>query len=400
MSALATAPPPTSALDESLITLPFFEPRHAERARSLEAWALGHNSLFTLDESPEQVHRRILAALGEDGWLSFLTRPGDPDGDLRSICLARETLAYTADLADFAFSIQTLAATALLRHGSVQQQATWLPGLARGTTVAAFALSELEAGSDVAKVGLQAEAEGQEWVLTGSKAWIAAGTVADLIVVVARTGPGSGPLGLSAFLVPGDCAGLGIEPVDLLAPRALAGLSFDGVRLPSQALLGRRGQGFVIAMDVLERYRATVGAAALGFARRASDAALHRTRSRRSAGGVLADLQLVKAALADIDVRLNAAGLLVARAAWEIDHQRGRAGRHSAIAKLYVTEAAQEVVDSAVQLFGAAGLVSGSLPESLYRQVRLMRIYEGATDILKLIVADSLDTRRPDRPLA
>ena len=402
MTSTATrARPRLGGPDPAILALPFFEPRHAELVERVSGWCLEHRALWrpAAQATPDQTGRRILRALGAAGLLAFL----DPDtgrardGDLRSLCLAREVLAYAGDLADFALSIQALAATPILRHGTPAQRRAYLPGLAAGTTQAAFAISEAEAGSDVAAMTTTAVPDPDGYTLTGGKAWIACATTADVYCVIARTGEGAGPLGLSALLVPADTPGVRVEPVALTAPRPFAHLHFDGVRLPADALLGRAGGGFPIAMEVLDRFRMTVGAAALGFARRAADAALTHARRRRIYGGRLLDLATTRAALADVEVKLNAAALLVARAAWEADRDNGRYPRYSSAAKLYATEAAQEIVDTCVQLHGAAGLVSGSLPERLYRQIRSLRVYEGASEVQRAIIAGSLDVRRAEQ---
>ncbi|WP_443056828.1 acyl-CoA dehydrogenase family protein [Streptomyces sp. NBC_00667] len=351
---------------------------------------------------PDTAGRRLVRTLGDAGWLAALDPAAGAAEDLRALCLRREALAYAEDLADFAYSIQALSATPLLRFGSEAQQRRHLPGMAAGTTIGAFAVSEREAGSDVASVGLEAvrDAADGSYVLNGRKAWIANGTIADLFVVIARTGPGPGALGLTAFLVPAATPGLRAERIDAIAPRSFAHLSFEDCRVPADAVLGRPGRGFVIAVDLLERFRTTVGAAALGFARRAFDTALAHTRQREAYGQTLFDLQLVKASLADMEVQLAAASLLVARAAWETDRGSRRFARHSNIAKVHATETAQGVVDSAVQLLGAAGIVQGGVTERLYRQIRSLRIYEGTSEVLRMAIAGSLDMRRAARAAA
>jgi acyl-CoA dehydrogenase len=383
-------------MDEAFLALPFFEPRHAALAERIDAWCQRNTSLWDRpDGGPEHTGRRILSALAADGWLAFL-RPDAgtgavADGDLRSLCLIRQALAYTDDLADYAFSIQALSATPLLRHGSPQQRNRYLPGLADGTLASSFAVSEPEVGSDVAAIGLRADRVAGGYLLNGTKAWIANGSIADVHCVLARTGEGPAALGLTAFLIPATTAGVRVEPIVATAPRALAHLVFEDCRIPEDCVLGRPGHGYIIALDVLSRFRMTVGAAAVGFARRAGQAALARARSRPMHGGYLFDLQLVKATFADIEVRLSAAALLVARAAWEADRGNHRFAKYSSIAKLYATEAAQQIVDACVQVFGAAGLVSDSLPERLYRQIRSLRIYEGASEVQKMIIAGALD---------
>jgi acyl-CoA dehydrogenase len=387
----------TAGLDDAILALPFFEPRHVALAARVDAWCEQHTALWesTVD-GPEPTGRRILTALADGGWFAFLRPDAAPeavaDGDFRSLCLVRQALAYAGDLADYAFSIQALSATPLLRHGSPAQKRRYLPGLADGTLVGSFAVSEPDAGSDVAAIGLRADRDGGGYVLNGDKAWIANGSIADLHTVIARTGEGPGALGLTAFLVPAGTPGVRVrERIAATAPRSFAHLAFDDCRLPDNSVLGRPGGGFVVAMDTLDRFRMTVGAAAVGFARRAAHAALARAKRRPMYGGTLFDLATVKATCADVEVRLNAAALLVARAAWEVDRGNRRFARHSSIAKLYATEAAQEVVDACVQLHGAAGLVHGSVPERLYRQVRSLRVYEGASEVQKMIIAGTLD---------
>jgi acyl-CoA dehydrogenase len=393
------APVPTS-FDQDILRLPLYEPRHLAVAGRIGAWRQANAGLWEtgLDAGPEDVGRRLVRALGADGWFAHLDPGGaaEPvhDGDCRSVCLIREALAYADDLADFAFSVQVLAAMPVLRFGSDAQRQRYLPGIAAGRLVASFAISEDDAGTDVARLGMRAERAGGEYVLNGTKLWIANGSIADLHCVVARTGEGPGALGLTAFLVPATAPGIFVRPIPMIAPRAFARLAFEDCRVLADAVLGQPGGGFVIAMDMLDRFRVTVGGAALGFGRRAADAALARARDRQIYGGRLLDLQLVRAALADAEVKLSAAALLVARAAWEIDHDARRLAVYSSMAKLYATETAQEVVDCAVQVFGAAGLVADSLPERLYRQIRSLRIYEGASDVQKMIIADSLGQRR------
>ncbi|MFF5336701.1 acyl-CoA dehydrogenase family protein [Streptomyces sp. NPDC013181] len=395
----------TSAYDPDILALPFYEDRHRRLADTVGTWCDARAPQWkdVHREDPEKAGRRLVRLLGDEGRLAFLdpaAGTGEGDGDLRSVCLTREALAYAEDLADFAFSIQTLAATPVIRYGSQEQKERYLPGMARGTLIGAFAVSEPEAGSDLASIALRAERdENGGYVLHGEKAWIAHAGIADLYVVVARTGEGPGPLGLTAFLVPAATEGLRAgERLDAIAPRAFAPLAFDHCRLPADAVLGRPGKGFVIAMDLLERARMTVGAAALGFARRAADTALAHARTRRIGTQKLIDLQLTKAALADMDVRLNAAALLVARAGWEADRGSRRFARHSGIAKLYATEEAQRVIDSAVQLLGAAGVAGDGVTQRLYRQIRALRIYEGTSEVMRLTIAGTLDARRAALP--
>ncbi|MFG2551525.1 acyl-CoA dehydrogenase family protein [Streptomyces sp. NPDC048581] len=387
-----------SGLDEDILALPFYEEQHRTLAVELADWCAGHSGLWSrpLEQTPEKAGREILSALGSAGWLGFLDpAKGSAAGDHRSICLAREILAYADDLADFAFSIQALSATPIVQYGNSEQQLEYLPRMASGEVTGSFAISEEEAGSDISAVGLTADRVSDGYLLNGRKAWIANAGIADLHCVIARTGGGPGALGLTAFLVPARTPGVRVlEEVRLVAPRSFGHLAFEDCLVPESSVLGRPGQGFVVATDLLERFRMTVGAAAVGFARRAADSAVQRARERRIHGGKLMDLQLVKGALADMEIKLNYSAMLVARAAWELDHKNPGYAKHSSIAKLAATEAAQEIVDAAVQIHGAAGLVADSVPERLYRQVRSLRIYEGASEVQKMIIADALG-RRP-----
>lgn len=385
-----------AGLDPAILRLPFYEERHTVLAERVTRWTAAHAAMWQrpLSCSSAEHGRIVLREMGDAGLLSFLDpRVQSPDGDLRSLSLTREALAYADDLADYAFSIQALSGTPILRHGSPAQQERFLPGLATGTLQGAFAVSEPQAGSDLAAVATVATRVGGGYVLDGVKAWIANAGTADVYVVLARTGEGAAALGLSMFLVPANTPGVRIESAELIAPRAFGSVHLEQVCLGEEALLGRAGGGFAVALEVLDRFRMTVGAAAVGFARRAAHSAVRHTRSRMAYGSRLADLGTVRATLANMDVGLNAAGLLVARAAWEADHA-ARYQRHSAIAKLYATEAAQSIVDDCLQMFGAAGLVADSITERLYRQIRSLRIYEGASEVQREIIAGSLDVRR------
>jgi acyl-CoA dehydrogenase len=392
-----------SAFDTGVLRLPIYEQHHREVARGIGQWCQDNRGLWEVSEGcdPDERGLALIRALGKSGWFGHLSdgesRDGAQLGDCRSLCLVREALAYADDLADYAFAVQVLSAMPILRFGDDGQRQRYLPGMAAGSLVGSFAVSEPEAGSDVAQLSLRAERVADGYVLNGTKTWIANGTIADVHCVVARTGEGPGPLGLTAFLVPAGTPGVRVrERIRMIAPRAFAMLDFEDARVPQEFVLGAPGGGFAITVELLNRFRVTVGAAALGFARRAADAALARAKSRRIYGGPLFDLQLTKATFADIEVKLNAAALLVARAGWEIDHDSRQLAVHSSVAKLYATEMAQDVVDSAVQLFGAAGLVKDALPERLYRQVRSLRIYEGATEVQQMIIADAIAGRRVD----
>ncbi len=382
-----------ATLTRAEVALPFLDDRHVALADGLRSWCEANAPLLA-DPSETGVDERATAIarrLGADGWLAFLD-DRDARWDFRSICLAREILAHAHDLADFAFSIQTLAAMPLARHGSPEQQDRYLPGLAQGQLVGSFAISELEAGSDLTALALDAHVSSDGWVLNGTKAWIANATTAGLHTVIARTGAGPGLLGLSAFLVPASTPGVTVgEQVSIIAPRPFGHLRFDDCHLPADSILGRPGHGFAIAMELLEHFRMTVGAAAVGFARRAANAALGHARTRRIANGVLFDLDTVRASFADMETQLSASWLLVLQAAWETDTGRRRFARHSSMAKLHATESAQHIVDASLQMFGAAGLVSHSITEQLYRQVRLLRIYEGTSEVQRTTIARGLD---------
>lgn len=383
--------------DRSALRLPLYDEPHRALADRLEAW-VEHNPGLTgrwRAAAPAAAARQIAALLGGEGWLELAiarTRAGSPGPDFRTVCLIREALAYCDDLLDFVFSIQSLSACAIASYGSAEQQAAYLPALRTGHRLGSLAISEPQSSSDIAGIQLVARQDGERFRLTGQKAWIAMASVADFHCVLARTGSGPAMFGLTLFLVPAETPGLSAAPeVDLIAPRALSGLVFDDCVVPASAVIGKPGHGFRYVLEILERYRVTVAATALGFCRRALAAAVGWSRERRVADGALFDLQMTKERLADMVVYLDTASLLVARTAWEIDTgQLDGLSRHAATTKLYATDGAQQVVDRALQLFGAAGLVSGSIMESLYRQVRALRIYEGTSEIQKLIIAGSL----------
>jgi acyl-CoA dehydrogenase len=374
--------------DRSFLAWPFFEARH--RALVAEVEGLAESLVVTPDV--DATCRALVARMGEAGLLRH-TVPAAWGGaserlDVRTLCLARETLARCEGLADFAFAMQGLGAGAITLFGSEEQRHAYLPAVAQGRKIAAFALSEEAAGSDVAAIATTATAHGAGFVLNGGKAWISNGGIADFYVVFARTGEGPGAKGLSAFIVDADAPGLSVvERIALIAPHPLATLRFEDCRVPRAKMLGEPGQGFRIAMATLDVFRPTVGAAALGFARRALDESLARARSRKLFGGTLAELQLVQGKLADMALRVDAAALLVYRAAWAKDAGAARITREAAMAKLFATEAAQAVIDAAVQLHGGLGVVAGHPVERLYREVRALRIYEGASEVQKVVIA-------------
>ena len=374
--------------DRSYLDWPFLTPAHKEHALSLDSWA---ETLGDIDhKDTDNACRTLVARLGADGWLNpTAADPANPAPlDVRTLCLSRETLARHDGLADFAFAMQGLGTGAISLFGSPKQQAEWLPLTRSGQARSAFAGTERQSGADVANSTMTARDDGDVWVLDGEKTWISNGGIADVYTLFARTGEGPGARGLSAFILPADTPGFEIaERLDTIAPHPLATLRFDGARLPKSALIGASGQGFKIAMSVLDVFRTTVASAALGFARRALDEAVARVTSREVQGKPLADLQMVQAHIADMALRVDAAALLVYRAAWTKDSGAPRVSREAAMAKLFATDEAQKVIDAAVQLHGGDGVRSGQAVERLYREIRALRIYEGASDVQKVIIA-------------
>jgi acyl-CoA dehydrogenase len=373
--------------DTTFLDWPFFEPRHRDLAQALEAWCAKHLPVDHGDV--DAACRALVALLGEGGWLRHTGASAGERLDVRTLCLIRETLARHDGLADFAFAMQGLGMGAVSLFGSPEQR-LWLDRTRKGQAISAFALTEPGAGSDVANTATSATRRDGGYVLSGEKTYISNGGIADLYVVFARTGEAAGAKGLSAFLMPADVAGLEVVTrIDTMAPHPLAHLRFNDVALPEAALIGRAGEGFKVAMSVLDVFRATVGAAALGFARRALDEALARVTTRRIGGAPLADLQLVQGHIAEMALEIDASALLVYRAAWAKDMGAARVSREAAMAKLMATEAAQRVIDTAVQLHGGDGVRKGFAVESLYREIRALRIYEGASDVQKVIIARS-----------
>jgi len=374
--------------DKSFLDWPFFEARHRDLAAALEAWCAAHLPVNHGDV--DGACRGLVALLGAGGWLRHTGAAAGERLDLRTLCLIRETLARHDGLADFAFAMQGLGMGAVSLFGSPDQQ-RWLERTRSGAAIAAFALTEPGSGSDVANATASARLDSDGFVLSGEKTYISNGGIADIHVVFARTGEAAGARGLSAFLLPGDAAGLEVvERIEVMAPHPLAHLRFNDIRLPASARIGGGGEGFKIAMSVLDVFRSTVGAAALGFARRALDEALARARRARPGGGSLADLQMVQGHIADMAVKIDAAALLIYRAAWTRDMGAPRISREAAMAKLYATEVAHEVIDAALQLHGGDGVRQGFAVESLYREIRALRIYEGASDVQRVIIARSV----------
>ncbi|AUT61353.1 acyl-CoA dehydrogenase family protein [Paraburkholderia terrae] len=373
---------------------PFFEVRHRELAEGIETWAAQHLAHVPHDDA-DTTCRQLVRALGEAGWLKYGVGGAQYGGhgdtiDTRAVCLLRETLAKHDGLADFALAMQGLGSGSITLAGTHEQKSRYLPRVAKGEAIAAFALSEPEAGSDVAAMNLQARAEGDSYVLDGDKTWISNGGIADFYVVFARTGEAPGARGISAFIVDADTPGLQIaERIDVIAPHPLARLHFANARVPRSQMLGAPGEGFKIAMRTLDIFRTSVAAASLGFARRALQEGLDRAASRKMFNQTLGDFQLTQAKLAQMALTIDSSALLVYRAAWLRD-QGESVTREAAMAKWHASEGAQQVIDAAVQLWGGMGVQSGTTVERLYREIRALRIYEGATEVQQLIVGRDL----------
>ena len=377
--------------DTTWLDWPFLEPKHRELAQQVQAWCERE-----LHPEPaggiDAACRALVQRLGAAGWLRHAIADtacgAQADAiDTRAVCLLRETLARHHGLADFAFAMQGLGSGAISLHGTPEQKRRYLSRVGTGDAIAAFALSEPESGSDVAAMQCAARADGDHYVLDGEKTWISNGGIADFYVVFARTGEDSGARGITAFIVDADAPGFEVaERIDVIAPHPLARLRFQGCRVSASQRLGLPGQGFKIAMQTLDIFRSSVGAAALGFARRALSEALQRAVQRRMFGRHLAEFQITQVKLATMVSAIDSAALLVYRAAWLRDQGRS-VTREAAIAKMQATELAQQVIDAAVQLWGGLGVVSGHPVERLYREIRALRIYEGATEVQQLIIA-------------
>ncbi len=379
--------------DTSFLDWPFFEERHRAFRAALASWADTAVLPLVAHHDVDASCRALVAALGAAGFLKAAV-PAEyggltPGYDVRTLCLARETLAYTSGLADFAFAMQGLGTGPITLFGAEALKRRYLPPVAAGRHIAAFALTEPEAGSDAAQLATTAVPDGPGHVrLDGAKTWISNGGIADHYVVFARSGEAPGAKGLSAYVVDADTPGLTIaERIDTIAPHPLATLRFEGCRVPAENRLGGPGDGFKVAMATLDVFRSTVGAAALGFARRALSEALHRTGTRKIFGAPLSELQLTQAALAEMATDVDASALLVYRAAWTKDMGAARVSREASMAKMHATEAAQQVIDKALQLHGGLGVKSGAPVEQLYREIRALRIYEGATEVQKIVIA-------------
>lgn len=380
--------------DTSYLKWPFFAAHHARLAQSLDAWAR-QNIAHSHGPDVDAECRQLVKALGDAGWLRHAVA-GEAHGgageqiDTRAICLIRETLARHSGLADFAFAMQGLGSGAISLAGSEEQKKRYLSRVARGEAISAFALSEPDAGSDVAAMACEARLEGDHYVINGEKTWISNGGIADFYVVFVRTGEAPGSRGLSALIVDADTPGFEVaERIEVIAPHPLARLKFSNCRVPAAQRVGEAGEGFKVAMRTLDVFRTSVAAASLGFARRAMDEALQRATSRKMFGGVLADFQLTQAKLAQMATQIDSAALLTYRAAWLRD-QGESVTREAAMAKMTATENAQQVIDAAVQIWGGLGVVSEQPVERLYREIRALRIYEGATEVQQLIIGRDL----------
>ena len=380
---------------EETLSWPFFDDGHRRFAEALTRFADSAIGSLPHDDVDAACRARV-KALGEAGFLKAVV-PAEHGGlhrrlDVRTLCLAREILAFRDGLSDFAFAMQGLGTASISLFGAQELKARYLPPVRDGRAIAAFALSEPEAGSDVAALASTAKADGASHLrIDGTKTWISNGGIADHYVVFARTGEGPGAKGLSAFVVDADTPGLSVtERIEVIAPHPLATPRFDGVRVPLANRLGGPGEGFKVAMATLDVFRSTVGAAALGFARRALHETVERAATRKLFGAPLAELQLTQAAIADSASEVDASALLVYRAAWTKDQGAVRVTCEAAIAKMFATEAAQHVIDRAVQLHGGLGVTKGVKVEELYREIRALRIYEGATEVQKVVIAREL----------
>jgi acyl-CoA dehydrogenase len=378
--------------DKSYLDWPFFDEMHRALAAKLEDWGTQNIEDTRHAGDVDGLCRALVSRLGQGGWLRYAV-PGAFGGaraqvESRCLCLIREILARHSALADFAFAMQGLGSGAITLHGTKEQQQRYLPPVASGEWIAAFALSESEAGSDVAAIAATARQEGAEYILNGTKTWISNGGIADFYTVILRSGEAAGSKGLTALVVDAGTRGLEIaERINVTAPHPLATLRFRDCRVPVRNRLGEPGAGFKVAMETLDVFRPSVAAAALGLARRALDEALARARGRKMFGQVLLDFQLTQAAIADMATAIDSSALLTYRAAWLRDVKGVRTTREAAMAKLVATESAQQVIDRAVQIFGGLGVQSGHIVERLYRDIRPLRIYEGASEVQKLIIA-------------
>ena len=376
--------------DSTYLSWPFFADAHRALQRELAAWRDAH--IGGIDESdPAAACRAWVAQLGSGGWLEYAV-PGAYGGaldslDVRSLCLIRETLGYASGLAEFAFAMQGLGSGPISLFGSETLKQKYLPRVAAGSAIAAFAISEADAGSDVGAMQTTARRDGASIVVNGAKTWISNAGIADHYVVFCRW-PEAGERTFTALVVDADTPGLEVTgSIAVMAPHPLGTMTFNDCRVPVENVVGEAGRGMRVALGTLDVFRTTVGAAALGFARRALDEAVAHVRQRRVFGQPLAGFQLTQAAIADMATAIDSSALLVYRAAWTRDQGAVRVTREAAMAKLAATESAQQVIDRAVQLLGARGLVHGAPVERLYREIRALRIYEGTSEIQKIVIA-------------
>ena len=381
-------------IDQSYLEWPFFEDHHRNLANDLERWC--QKNIKDIDHSDvDQACKDILQKLAEGGWLKYVIPKAYggifDDFDVRSLCIIRETLARHDGLADFVFAMQGLGSGTITLFGSEENKTEYLPFVANGEKMAAFALTELESGSDVANMTTTAELNDDHYIINGAKTFISNGGIADYYVLFATTGDAPGAKGLSAFILDADTAGLEVtERINVTAPHPLATLSFKNCKIEKTKRLGNSGDGFKAAMATLDIFRTTVGAAALGFSRCALSEAATRTNERNLFGAPLNNLQLVQGMLAECATDVDTSALLIYRAAWTRDTKERRVTREAAMAKMHSTETAQQVIDKAIQIFGGQGVVSGVKVEELYREIRALRIYEGATEVQKVIIAREL----------
>lgn len=378
--------------DHTFLSWPFFADSHRKLAADLSAWIAGEVYSLKGDETDaDGTCKGLVRKLGQAGWLKYAVPQAGKPVDVRALCLLREHLAYQSSLADFSFAMQGLGSGPISLFGTDAQRSAYLPAVAAGEKIAAFALSEKVAGSDVASLATTADARDDGYVLNGEKTWISNGGIADFYCVFARTGEAPGAKGLSAFIVDATTPGFSVsERINVVAPHPLGTLRFENCKVPKSSMIGAPGQGFKIAMATLDVFRSTVAAAALGFSRRALDEALRHSSQRHLFGAPLFDLQMTQAHLAEMALDVDVSALLVYRAAWTKDSGRERVTREAAMAKLYATDHAQDVIDKAVQIFGALGVVSGMPVEKLYREIRALRIYEGASEVQKVVIARQL----------
>jgi acyl-CoA dehydrogenase len=372
--------------DHGHLAWPFFKSRHRELAESLLSWCA---DLPAIRGDVDEQCRILVRKLGNAGFLKLCVSDGDRRPDVRCLAIAREILAYHSALFDFAFAMQGLGSGAISLFGTIEQKRKWLPKVASGEAIAAFAMTEPECGSDAANIQAYAVREGHEWVLSGEKTYISNGGIADFYITFARTGEAEGARGLSAFIVPAEAVTVK-QRIELISPHPVARLSYDKVRLPANAIIGEPGEGFRIGMETLNLFRVTVGAAGLGMARRALSEAVSYAVARRLGSATLADNAVTQAKLADMALAIDASALLVYRAAWQQDEGGADNRRAAAMAKLHATEAAQQVIDAALQMHGGAGVTRGVKVEELYRDIRALRIYEGASEVQRQIIARDL----------